>query len=534
MHTTRITRALALAGFAPAGKPSRTYSGLPSVLALFIATAIASPAQTYTTLFSFDGTNGNASLAGLVQATNGDLFGTTISGGDATAACNFLATGCGTIFKITPNGALTTLYKFCAESGCLDGASPAGGLAQAANGDLYGTTSGGGANSNPLCVAAYLSQVGCGTIFKITPGGTLTTLYSFCAQSGCTDGANPIGWLVQAANGDLYGTTIVGGANPGTSGIGGGTVFKITPSGSLTTLYSFCAQSGCADGETPMAGLIQAANGDLYGTTAEGGANGPYDGTIFKITPGGTLTTLYSFCSQSGCTDGGFPLAGLVQGTNGDLYGTTNGGGANCAPNGCGTVFKITPSGSLTTLYSFCSQSGCMDGSDPEAGLVQATDGDLYGTTSFNGDTYNGGTIFKITPSGMLTTLYSFCQSANPCTSGEYPQAALIQDTNGHLYGTTSFGGTGYAGTVFSLSVGLGPFVETQTTAGEVGEVVKILGNDLTGATSVSFNGTPAVFKVSASSLITTTVPAGATSGEVQVVTPSRTLSSNVPFRVLP
>jgi uncharacterized repeat protein (TIGR03803 family) len=175
-----------------------------------------------------------------------------------------------------------------------------------------------------------------------------------------------------------------------------------------------------------------------------------------------------------------------------------------------------------------------MDGSDPEAGLVQATDGDLYGTTSFNGDTYNGGTIFKITPSGMLTTLYSFCQSANPCTSGEYPQAALIQDTNGHLYGTTSFGGTGYAGTVFSLSVGLGPFVETQTTAGEVGEVVKILGNDLTGATSVSFNGTPAVFKVSASSLITTTVPAGATSGEVQVVTPSRTLSSNVPFRVLP
>jgi uncharacterized repeat protein (TIGR03803 family) len=428
MHTTKITRTLTLAGFTPAGKPSRTYCGLLSMLALFIATAIASPAQTYTTLFSFDGTDGNGSLAGLVQATNGDLYGTTISGGDATAACNFLATGCGTIFKITPNGTLTTLYKFCAESGCLDGASPAGGLAQATNGDFYGTTSGGGANSNPLCVAAYLLEVGCGTIFKITPGGTLTTLYSFCAQSGCTDGADPIGGLVQAANGDLYGTTIAGGANTSPSGNGGGTVFKITPGGLLTTLYSFCAQSGCADGD--------------------------------------------------------FPLAGLVQGTNGDLYGTTFGGGANCAPNGCGTVFKITPSGSLTTLYSFCSQSDCTDGSSPEAGLVQATDGDLYGTTSFNGDTYNGGTIFKITPSGTLTTLYSFCQSVNPCTSGEYPQAALVQDTSGNLYGTTSFGGTGYAGTIFSLSVGLGPFVETRRSYGTVGAAVEILGTDLTALTA--------------------------------------------------
>jgi uncharacterized repeat protein (TIGR03803 family) len=534
MHTTKITRTLTLAGFTPAGKPSRTYCGLLSMLALFIATAIASPAQTYTTLFSFDGTDGNGSLAGLVQATNGDLYGTTISGGDATAACNFLATGCGTIFKITPNGTLTTLYKFCAESGCLDGASPAGGLAQATNGDFYGTTSGGGANSNPLCVAAYLLEVGCGTIFKITPGGTLTTLYSFCAQSGCTDGADPIGGLVQAANGDLYGTTIAGGANTSPSGNGGGTVFKITPGGLLTTLYSFCAQSGCADGGTPMAGLIQAANGDLYGTTAEGGANGPYDGTIFKITPSGTLTTLYSFCAQSGCADGDFPLAGLVQGTNGDLYGTTFGGGANCAPNGCGTVFKITPSGSLTTLYSFCSQSDCTDGSSPEAGLVQATDGDLYGTTSFNGDTYNGGTIFKITPSGTLTTLYSFCQSVNPCTSGEYPQAALVQDTSGNLYGTTSFGGTGYAGTIFSLSVGLGPFVETRRSYGTVGAAVEILGTDLTSATSVSFNGTAAAFTVVSPSLIAARVPVGATSGKVQVAIPSGTLSSNVPFRVLP
>jgi uncharacterized repeat protein (TIGR03803 family) len=231
--------------------------------------------------------------------------------------------------------------------------------------------------------------------------------------------------------------------------------------------------------------MIQAADGDLYGTTS-GSVFGPnYNGTVFKITRSGKLTTLYTFCSQPNCTDGFYPYAGLVQATDGNFYGTTTLGGVNCADNGgCGTVFKITPSGVLTTLYSFCSQNNCTDGSSPNAGLVQATNGVLYGTTTFGG--------------------------------------------------TTSGGGSNGAGTVFSLSVGLGPFVETQTTAGKVGGAVRILGTDLTGATSVSFNSTAAVFKVISSSLITTTVPAGATSGKVQVVTPGGTLSSNVAFRVLP
>jgi len=199
--------------------------------------------------------------------------------------------------------------------------------------------------------------------------------------------------------------------------------------------------------------------------------------------------------------------------------------------NNQGTVFKITLSGALTTLYSFCSQTGCTDGSNANA-LVQATDGDFYGTT-YSGGANNQGTIFKITPSGALTTLYSFC-SQTGCTDGQNPVAGLVQATNGKFYGTTPIGGTLGEGTVFSLSVGLGPFVETRPTSGMVGEVVKILGTDLTNATSVSFNGAGAVFEVVSSSEITATVPTGATTGRVQVITPRGTLTSNVPFRVLP
>jgi uncharacterized repeat protein (TIGR03803 family) len=494
-------RSASMKGIASAlGKPSwgkRAYA----VFVLCATTAIALPAQTLTTLLSF--THHAYTRAGLVQATNGDLYGTTLDSG---------AHGVGTIFKITPSGMPTTLYSFCSQTGCADGEYPRAGLVQGTDGDFYGTTEAGGTN----CALG-----GCGTVFKITPGGALTVLYSFCSQSGCLDGLQPLAGLIQATNGDLYGTTYGGGAK------GIGTVFKITPSGTLTMLHSFCSQSGCLDGAYPFAALIQATNGDFYGTTAAGGSNGNY-GTIFKMTPGGTLTTIYSFCSQSGCLEGDSPYAGLVQAANGDFYGTTTAGGAN----NTGTVFKVTPSGTLTTLYSFCSQSGCPDGAIPYAGLIQATNGDFYGTTGYDGSN-NGGTIFEITPGGTLTTLYSFC-SQSGCTDGDFPYAGLVQDTNGDFYGTTFQGGASGDGTVFSLSVGLSPFVETQTTSGMVGAVVKILGTDLTGATGVSFNGTAAVFKVISSSLVTAAVPAGATSGTVQVVTPGGTLSSNVPFRVLP
>ncbi|HEV2176059.1 MAG TPA: choice-of-anchor tandem repeat GloVer-containing protein [Terriglobia bacterium] len=466
--------------------------------------AITLPAQTFTTLHSFDNTDGNGPSAALVQATDGNLYGTTLAGGDSTACQN----GCGTVFKITPSGTLTTLYNF----GDPGGTSPYGGLVQGTDGNFYGTTFYGGAQ-------------GLGMVFKITPGGTLTTLYSFCSQSGCADGSAPLVGLVQATNGNFYGTTSSGGTSASCPPFGCGTVFRITPGGALTTLHNF----DLTDGEYPAAGLVQATNGNLYGTTAFGGTNN--SGTVFKISPSGTLTTLYSFCIQGGfCTDGAVPVRALVQATDKNFYGTTqNGGGGN---NG-GTVFKITSSGTLTTLYSFCSLSGCADGESPEALLVQATNGNFYGTTYGGGD-HNSGTVFKITSTGVLTTLYTFC-SQSGCPDGQQPFGGLVQDTNGNFYGTTQSGGAkGGYGTVFSLSVDLGPFVETQTTSGKVGATVKILGTNLTGATNVTFNGTSTTFTVLSSSLIKTTVPAGATTGKVQVVTPSGTLSSNVPFRVLP
>ncbi len=474
-------------------EPNRRQRAYAAAL-LCAATATSLPAQTFGTLHSFAVTDGQTPQGALVQATDGDLYGTTSGGG---------ANGQGTIFKINSSGTLTTVYSFCSQDGCTDGANPLAGLVQATSGDLYGTTSGGGAS-------------GYGTVFRIKLSGKLTPLYSFsCSDGTCPDGANPDVGLVQATNGDFYGTTQDAY----------GTVFKITPGGTLTTLYSFSYPG--RKGFFPAAGLVQTTNGDLYGTTSAGPEeNG--GGTIFEITAGGALKTLDAFGLYSSCS----PYAGLVQAADGELYGTTSG----CGTSGYGTVFSVTTTGTLTFLYSFCSLSGCTDGEFPYAGLVQATDGNLYGTTYQGGnnsceDSFGCGTIFKITSGGALTTQYTFC-SQTGCTDGEYPGAALIQGTDGNLYGTTPEGGASGDGTVFRLSVGLGPFVETLPTSGKAGKTVKILGNDLTGATSITFNGTAAAYTVVSKSEIATTVPAGAATGTVVVVTPSQTLSSNVPFKV--
>jgi uncharacterized repeat protein (TIGR03803 family) len=243
------------------------------------------------------------------------------------------------------------------------------------------------------------------------------------------------------------------------------------------------------------------------------------------------LTTLYSFCAQRYCADGANPQGVLVQGTDGKFYGATYSGGTNRN----GTVFRITSSGMLKKLYTFCRHDYCTDGRAPWGALVLGTDGNFYGTTIGGG--HHGemrGTVFRITPSGTLATLYNFCsQGGSSCTDGAKLFAGLVQGTNGRFYGTATNGGANiYYGTVFSLFVGLGPFVATQPTSGEVGAHVKILGTKLTGATSVTFNGTAATFTVKSKSEITTTVPVGATTGTVQVITPGGTLSSNVPFRV--
>jgi uncharacterized repeat protein (TIGR03803 family) len=424
-----------------------------------------------------------------------------------------------------------------------NGANPYyGSLIQATDGNFYGMTHGGGHDDE-------------GTVFKIAPSGKLTTLHSFAS----TDGSSPVGGLVQATDGNFYGTAAGGGPS------NGGTVFKITAGGKLTTLHSFTGYP--SDGGAPSAALIQATDGNFYGTTPSGGADntgtvfkitptgtltmlhsfaytdgaapitplvqatdgnfygttqsgGAYnDGTVFKMTPTGTLTTLYSFCSQTNCADGLFPYAGLIQATDGNFYGTTYGGGANDD----GTVFKITPTGTLTTLHSFDGADGLF----PYAGLIQATGGNFYGTTSGDGAT-SYGTVFKVTPTGALTTLHAFDNS-----DGDSPLGGLAQATNGTFYGLTNAGGTDNYGTVFSLSAGLGSFVETNPASGKVGAKVMILGNNLKGSTSVKFHGKSAHFSVKSDTEIKTSVPTGATTGYVTVTTPKGTLKSNVVFRVL-
>jgi uncharacterized repeat protein (TIGR03803 family) len=508
-----------------------------SALLLFVlcaTTTIPLSAQTFTSLARFDRKDGAVPMGSLVQGLNGNLYGTTADAGARTG---------GTIFEVTPGGRLTLLHSFCAQETCADGGAPYAGLALANDGKFYGTAAAGGVRVRGGDCNGTVSG-SCGIVFEIDAASNeYTKIYNFCSQANCADGGDPQAALVQAADGNFYGTTYGGGANHQ------GTVFKITAKGELTTLHSFCSQTNCADGDSPIAGLAQATDGNFYGATVSAGANGL--GTIFKITPAGIFTTLYSFCSRTNCADGSFPQSTLIQATNGNLYGTTAAGGANVnddiCPDGCGTIFEMTPGGGLITLYSFCTQTGCTDGSAP-GGIIQAADGNFYGVTRTGGANANAkadcadgcGTLFEITPAGELTTLHSFCAQTNSngiCTDGFYPAAPLVQATDGSFYGTTELGGYGSRyglGTVFSLSMGLGPFVETVSTSGEVGGNVTILGNNLTGATSVAFNGTTATFTVVSSTEITTTVPTGATTGFVTVTTPSATLTSNKKFRVEP
>jgi uncharacterized repeat protein (TIGR03803 family) len=461
------------------------------------------PVQTFATLYNFCSQGGNQCTdgenpyAGLVQGTDGNLYGAAVGDGKHKSACSF---GCGVVFRITTDGGLTILHRFVGT----DGFGPYGGLIEGTDGKFYGTTFEGGVHDD-------------GTVFSITAGGELTTLHSF----DYTDGTMPYAGVVQGANGKFYGTTEGGGA------YGEGAVFSMASDGKLKTLISF----GFTDGYQPFADLVQSTNGKFYGTTSGGGANGDI-GTVFSITGIGTLKTVFSFNGRNGAA----PSAGLIQATGGNFYGTTYGGGKTCRhKNICGTIFKITPDGKLTTLYSFCAAGyPCLDGSGPSGALVEGTDGNFYGTTSYGGQNnvcttqHPGcGTVFKITPDGTLTTLYNFSGA-----DGANPIGALIQDTNGTFYGTTFIGGTYNRGTIFSLSLGLVPFIETRPTSGTVGTAVTILGTDLTGVTNVRFNGLESKFTIVSASEITTTVPKGATTGPVRVITPTGKLQSNVPFRV--
>ncbi|MBA3914065.1 MAG: hypothetical protein H0X25_09495 [Acidobacteriales bacterium] len=457
-------------------------------------------AQTFTVLHSFNRTDGAQPYAALVQGLDGSFYGTTSGGGTQN--------GHGTIFKITASGAFTNLFNF---NGQGDGGQPDAGLTLVPDGSLYGVTNVGGLPDRA------------GTIFKFSDNA-LTTLHSFDRSIASL----PFGGLLLSADGNLYGTT---------SGEGGdtqetaGTVDRITRDGAFTIVHHFVY--GSNDGWDPHAQLVQNRDGALYGTTTISLDN---PGTIFRINQAGDVTTLYRFCSSGDtCPDGGFPDGGLAQGADGAFYGATKiGGDPLCGlTSGCGTLFKLDRSG-LTTLHVFENS----DGAAPETALYQATDGNFYGT-AFQGGNLEAeecfgvgcGTIFSLSPSGSFTLLYSFCATTG-CPDGRAPFGPLTQGTDGNLYGTAAFSGTSDVGVIYKLSLGLPPFIKLLPASGVTGKSIRILGNNLLGTTGVTFNGVPAEFTVNTNSFITAKVPAGATSGTVQVTTPNGVLSSNIAFHV--
>jgi uncharacterized repeat protein (TIGR03803 family) len=462
-----------------------------AVALLCVVTTLASASVTYKDLVNFDTTNGqNPVDVTLVQGIDGDLYGTTQLGG------TYLN---GTVFKISPSGTLTTLWNFCKEKNpngfCTDGDQPMAGLTLVIGGDLYGTTFGGGEHNG-------------GTVFKITPAGELTTIYSFCSLSGCADGLNPSTGtaLIQGTDGNLYGSTQLN-------------FFRLTTAGKLTNLYtypSFAVQF--------PTGLLQAGDGNFYLTVSGGVAQ---NGFILKITPAGKATTLYNFCSITNCLDGANPGGPLVQGANGNLYGTTAGGGKYAN----GTFFELTLAGKLTTLHSFDYGTAGNLGSIENSGVILGADGNFYGVAQYGGEdcTTGCGTLFRMTPAGVLTTLYEF-------TGGNFSWGpwGLVQDTDGTFYGATTSGGPKDVGTVYSVSDGLAPFVELVTNYGPVGKTIDILGQGFTGATGVTFDGVKATFDNVSDTYMTVVVPSGALTGTVEVTTFTDTYKSNKIFKVMP
>ncbi len=409
---------------------------LPSASTVILAVAAtgllaprADGAVTLNSVYQFGATDtapdGSDIESGLTLGTDGNFYGVTRSGG---------AAGLGTIFKLTPDGTLTTLHSFSGP----EGSNPSGPLLLATDGNFYGVTD---AISNP----ALDNQ---GTAYRLTPDGTLTVLHTF-TDADLASGVSPVGALVEGPDGNFYGVTGAGGVEDGGDD---GTIFKLTPNGTLTTLHALTR----GEGGGPRSGLLLASDGNFYGTTE---FNGVHEyGTVFRVALDGTLTVLYAFNR----TDGAEPVGGLVEGRDGNFYGTTSADGAA----GAGTVFKMTPDGTLTTLHEF---NGA-DGGGPNATLLQGRDGNFYGTTFRGGyaDTNfdpEAGTIFEITPQGALTTLRFFDRA----TAQEFPDddpvppgGPLFQAADGSFYGVSSVTG---GGMVYHLTPDAAPTTPVVTAA---------------------------------------------------------------------
>jgi uncharacterized repeat protein (TIGR03803 family) len=384
-------------------------SALALAGAMMLAQAPAQPANAgkFRVLYVFQGgTDASGPIAGVIERGK-LLYGTTYFGG---------TNNLGTVYSVAADGTESVIHSFGSGT---DGANPQAGLVADAKGNLYGTTYSGGAKDR-------------GTVFKITPKGKETVLYSFCPNyPHCTDGFNVSAGLILDANGNLYGTSYAGGANSL------GTVFKVASDGTQTVLYSF---KGGSDGADPSASVIADSQGNLYGTTYDGGNTNCYGagcGTVFKLATDGTESVLYAF---QGGSDGANPFASLIMDATGNLYGTTWSGGSttNCSGSGCGTVFEVATNGTETILHAF---SGGSDGMDLQSPLTADENGNLYGTTDYGGNTSdcsgNGcGTVFKLAPDGTKTVLHAFAGS-----DGAQPGGQLLAEKKGELYAATYNGG---------------------------------------------------------------------------------------------
>jgi uncharacterized repeat protein (TIGR03803 family) len=444
-------------------------------LVLLIAASVTASSQTFTIVHNFDNSEGAYSyFDNLTQGFDGNLWGTTFAQG---------AYDDGTAYRMTPEGSLTVLNDFNSQY-----AQPEGALVLAPSGIYYGVTPAGGTSNF-------------GTVFSLDTKGTITVLHSFSGS----DGNKPFGPLVLGSDGNLYGTTEFGGSSIY------GTVFKITPSGTLTTLHSFEALRD--DGYTPEgAALVEAPDGAFYGASEGGGPLG--QGVLYRITSSGNFAVVHNFDYTHGAT----PMGTLVLANDGNLYGTTLRGGSS----GNGIIFRLELSGKFSVVHNF---SFATDGGGPVAGLIQATDNKLYGTTADGGpDGY--GTIFSFTTKGKFSVVNSFNFQAVD-TDG------IMQHTNGTLYGVTQYGGTYNNGVVYSLDVGTPPFAGIVPLFGRLGSHVRILGQGLMGSSAVKFNGIAAIFTVNSDTLISATVPAGATSGVIEVTTPGGPLGSKASFTIL-
>jgi uncharacterized repeat protein (TIGR03803 family) len=452
-------------------------SALVIVIAMFVLMTAVHPitlhAQTFTDMHDFncDRDGCDANFAGIVaQGTDGNLYGTTPAGG----------AGCGSVFRITPSGAFNDIYNFSGVDGC----NPFGGLTLGTDGELYGTTETGGAND-------------LGTIFKTTSSGGLTTLHSFTSA----EGGYPYSPPVQGKQG-FYGVTAEG------------TAYSITSTGTFKLFKHKLPGPSYAP-------LFLASNGSFYGTTSIGGSHNY--GTVFRLTAGGAVTTIYNF----DYTHGASPYQPLVQSADKNLYGMTYEGGSAQSPGG--EVFKMTLAGEITVLHSF-DQDSVSDGSFPTDGLVAAADGNFYGTTLVapNGGSGFYGTIFRIDTKGDYSVLHDF-----DATHGQSPASTPMQLTNGTIYGTTDSGGASDDGVFWELNDGISPFVSiVGIPSGAPNTIVEILGQDFTTTSSVKFGSVAANFTVYSDSYLTAVVPNAAKTAAITVTTSKGAFISRQKFKV--